>query len=81
MNYVPSLGSESGAAEGPSDSAVKDSDGTNLCISCLHAEVCAMLTAARVIMPEGGFEVSVCAQFFPTPPASSDVDEPKGPLS
>ena len=79
MNYVPTLGSESGASEGPSDSAVKAPDGTNLCASCLHAEVCAMLTAARVIMPEGGFEVSVCAQFCPTPPASSAADESKEP--
>jgi hypothetical protein len=69
--YIPRLGSESEDLDAAKTaSAAKADPGTNLCVSCVHVDVCSILTAARVIMPEGGFEMSMCAMFFPTPKES-----------
>ena len=72
--YIPSLGSESTSAEDPVKEVAKAAAGSSLCSECFHVEVCAVLLAARTLMPDGGFDVSSCAMFFPTPKA----DEPCG---
>jgi hypothetical protein len=69
--YVPTLGSESASPEDVKEDPAKAPAGTNLCTLCVHPDVCAILTAARVLMPEGGFEVSSCALFFPAPKDAS----------
>jgi hypothetical protein len=74
-DYIPTLGSENPSPEGPTKEVAQAEDGASLCASCLHVEVCAVLTAARILMPDGGFDVSRCAQFFPTPKECQEPNE------
>lgn len=73
--YVPTLGSETSSSEDPTKEVAQAEEGSSLCVNCLHVEVCAVVTAARILMPDGGFDVSRCTQFFPIPKEGQEPNE------